>query len=65
MTVDLTPEEIKLIALGFYAAQGEGYLNDVLFPVCDYDKEETKNLKALLDKLGIGYDEKGHVYLRS
>lgn len=65
MIVELTAKEIKLIALGIYAAQGEGYLNDVLFQIGDYDKEETENLKVLLDKLSIGYDEKGHVYLRS
>ena len=65
MTVELTPEEIKLIALGIYSAQGEGYLNDVLFQIGDYDKKEIENLKGLLDKLSIGYDEKGHVYLCS
>lgn len=57
MVVELTAEEIALIAIGFEVAQQECCLPEVL--VDDWDC--TKALGNLIEKLGITYDERGHV----
>ena len=57
MVVELTAEEIALIAVGFEVAQQECCLPEVL--VDDWDC--TKTFGNLIEKLGITYDERGHV----
>lgn len=57
MKVDLSAEDIRLIACGIEVAQFESQLPDV--KVDNWDC--TSDLMSLLDKLGIKYDDKGHV----
>ena len=58
MIVELTQAEIELIATAIEVAQFESLLPDVK----DDDWGDCpRNLMLLLDKLGIKYDDKGHV----
>ena len=57
MIVELTQAEIELIATAIEVAQFESQLPDV--KVDNWDC--TRDLMSLLEKLGIKYDDKGHV----
>lgn len=57
MIVELDQAEIELIATAIEVAQFECQLPDVKVDNCDC----ARDLMLLLDKLGIKYDDKGHV----
>ena len=57
MKVELSAKDIHLIAYGIEVAQFESLLPDVK----DDEWDCASDLMSLLDKLGIKYDDQGHV----